>query len=339
MSAPRVTVLTAVRNGGRYLAETIASVRAQTFTDWEYIIVDDASDDDTHAVIQANMRVDSRLRVLRRERSGGPYAAANEGVRSARGEYIVRIDGDDLSPPHRIERQLSYLASHPHYRACVSFLRFFDERGLRAGISTVPMSPRVLRWYLLLRGISTHSSLCIERGALLELGGYRELMLSQDYRLLCELTRLAWLGVVPEALSFVRVHERRVSIVKSELQRTQAMEVAADHLFALSGERWPQGDVEALRAVGHSMPLSIREGFEILDRWDDLWQAATDLEQHERRELARLSRFRRWKHFRANAPRQPLAALAAATRLGVWTRLAEFVQVVHGAGRPRGIKQ
>src|SRR5438876_4123011 len=131
MNAPRVSVVTAVRNGGRFLAETIASIRAQTFTDWEYIIVDDASDDDTRAVVEEQMRVDSRLRLLRREHSGGPYVAANDGVRAALGEYIIRIDGDDLSPPYRIAHQLSYLKAHGRYRACVSYVQFFDDRGVQ----------------------------------------------------------------------------------------------------------------------------------------------------------------------------------------------------------------
>jgi hypothetical protein len=326
VSAPRVSVLTAVRNGGRFLAETIASIQAQTFTDWEYILVDDASGDDTSAVIEEHMRADSRLRLFRRERCGGPYAAANDGVRAAQGEYIVRIDGDDLCPPYRVERQLLYLATHPQYRACVSFVQLFDDDGVRGRVATVPTSPPALRWYLLLRGMPTHSSLCIERAALAALGSYCELPLAQDHRLMCELSRRDWLGVIPEVLSFVRVHPGRSSVGRSKLQGKLALDVVADHIFALTGERWPRADIETLFAVGHSMPLAVGEGLHMLDRWDRLWQAVTDLTREDRRALAGLSGWRRWKHLRGNAMRQPIQVLVALARPSI---LLSILRLLH----------
>src|SRR5206468_94305 len=97
-------------------------------------------------------------------------------------------------------------------------------------VHSVPVRPRVFRWYLLLRGASIHSTACIERAALLELGGYRELPLAQDYRLWCELTRRDWLGVLPEVLSYVRRHAGRVTETRAALQRQLALDVVRDHL-------------------------------------------------------------------------------------------------------------
>src|SRR5262249_47503081 len=106
MSAPLVTVLTAVRNGTRFLAATIESIQKQTVTDWEYIIVDDASTDETIDVVEQFRRSDPRILLLRRSESAGPYVAANDGLKAARGKYVIRTDADDLSPTQRIERQL-----------------------------------------------------------------------------------------------------------------------------------------------------------------------------------------------------------------------------------------
>lgn len=316
-TSPSVSVLTAVRNGALYLEETIASIRQQSYTDWEYIIVDDASEDGTDAIVERLSRLDPRIRLIRRPNSGGPYVAANEGLRQARGKYIVRTDGDDLSPPNRIRRQLEFLASQPSHRACISFIRFFEAEKVRPEVSTVPVTPGAFRWYLLLRGASTHSSLCVEREALLELGGYRELPLAQDYRLLCELSRRGWLGVVPEVLSLVRSHEQRASVTRGTLQRTLALGIVTDHVKALSGEVWTPEEIQALYAVGHAMPLPVRVGLGILDRWDRLWQAAPDLTAEDRRTLARLSAFRRRKYLWANGRRQPLAAGGNLVRLAV----------------------
>lgn len=320
-NSPTVSVLTAVRNGARYLEDTVTSIQGQSFVDWEYIVVDDASSDDTAAVVERLSRRDPRIRLIRRQSSGGPFVAANEGLKQATGKYIVRTDGDDISPPSRIRRQLEFLESRPQHRACISFIRYFREASISSRMSSVPVRPGVLRWYLLLRGAPTHSSLCIERAALLELGGYRELPLAQDYWLLCQLSERDWLGIVPQVLSLVRSHGDRVSVTKGDLQRRLALQIVGEHLKVLTGEVWRPEEIEALYAVGHAMPVSVGMGLEMLDRWDRLWQAASDLSAEDRRGLARLSAFRRWKHLRANGVRQPLAACLslvkfAATRPG-----------------------
>jgi glycosyltransferase involved in cell wall biosynthesis len=316
MSSPEVTVLTAVRNGSRYLLETIASIQAQTFADWEYIIVDDNSDDDTCKLVKAARCGDSRLRLLCRRRSAGPYVAANDGLREARGRFIVRIDADDLCPPHRIQRQLDFLAIHREYRACVSYWQALDERGpISNTITSIPSNPQVFRWALLLRGPSIHSTACYELDAIKEIGGYRELPLSQDYRLWCELTRLGWLGTIPEVLCFVRFHEKRQTIQSRALQFECAMGVLKDHLAALTGEAWSIQELEALRAVGLCLPISVDNGIRILDRWDRLWQADPDLTAQDREELKQMSSFRRWKHLRSNARRQPVRVLRGLLKL------------------------
>jgi hypothetical protein len=159
--------------------------------------------------------------------------------------------------------------------------------------------------------------LCSERAALLELGGYRELPLAQDYRLLCELSQRTWLGVVPEVLSLVRSHEQRVSVTRETVQRALAMEIVTDHMRALSGEVWTADEIGALYAVGHAMPLPLRAGLGILDRWDRLWRGAADLSAEDRRSLTRLSAYRRRKYLWANGRRQPVAALQSLVRLAV----------------------
>ena len=151
MSAPLVTILTAVRNGARHLAATVESIRNQTFTDWEYLIVDDASTDETVLMVEDMARRDSRVRLLRRSTSAGPYVAANDGLREARGTYVVRTDADDLSTPNRIEAQLNFLAAHSEYRACVSYWQGFNDAGIIPHtVTPVARNSRVFRWALLL---------------------------------------------------------------------------------------------------------------------------------------------------------------------------------------------
>src|SRR6266446_876799 len=100
METPKATILTAVHNGALFLSETISSIQAQDFNDWEYVIVDDASTDNTRQIVENAMRLDRRIRLLVHNENRGCYAAANAGLREGRGKYIFRTDADDLSAPN-----------------------------------------------------------------------------------------------------------------------------------------------------------------------------------------------------------------------------------------------
>ena len=318
LKAPKITVLTAVHNGAPYLSETISNIQCQDFDDWEYVIVDDASTDRTWNIIDRAMRLDGRVRLLQCRERIGTYAAANEGIRVSRGKYIFRIDADDLSPAHRFRRQLEFMEQNPQCRASVSHWRPFNEQGfIGDSVVTLPKRPQVFKWYLVLRSQSIHSSTCIEREALLELGAYRALPLAQDYRLWCELTRRGWLGIIPEVLSYVRLHDQRQTNKRAGLQRELAMDVLSDHLLALTGEQWTRADLDVLWAVGYSHAMPIAKGLAMLDRWDRLWQADAQLDRDERGELAGLSRLRRWKLLRANALSQPIRVLIDGLKLKI----------------------
>ena len=317
METPKATVLTAVHNGALFLSETISSIQAQDFNDWEYIIVGDASTDDTRQIVENAMNLDRRIRLLARNERRGCYAAANAGLQQSRGKYIFRTDADDLSAPNRFTRQLQYMAEHPQYRACVSFWRPFNAQGFTAVAAVkIPERPEVFKWFLLLRNSCLHSSACIERAALLELGGYRALPLSQDYRLWAELTQRGLLGIVPEVLSYVRVHEMRQTRQRTKLQSDLAMDVLSDHIFALTKKRWTRSELDLLKAVAYCHAVSVSQGMAMFDRWDCLWQSDPKLDTRDREDLTKISREHRWNLLRANARKQPMRVLLDYVKLG-----------------------
>ena len=123
---PEVTVLTAVRNGERYLPETIDSILNQTFQDWEYILVDDDSSDRTVEIVQNYQAKDNRIRLIQLSERKGPFGAANIGIHHSNGKYILRTDADDLSNPSRIEEQIRFIKANPSIRACASYGRLID---------------------------------------------------------------------------------------------------------------------------------------------------------------------------------------------------------------------
>src|SRR5688572_9571182 len=109
---PRVSVITPAYNAARFLRDTIASVRSQTTSDWELIIVDDGSTDETVAIVERYALEDPRIRLLR-QANAGPSAARNHGMRAARGPFFAFLDSDDQWLPQFLEHQLAVFAEYP----------------------------------------------------------------------------------------------------------------------------------------------------------------------------------------------------------------------------------
>jgi len=107
-----LSVLLPVHNCGRYLAAAITSISAQSHADFEFIIVDDGSTDGSAGVIDQAAAADPRLRVIRRPNTG-IVGALNDGLAAAHGEFVARMDGDDVAEPARFAAQLAYLKAHP----------------------------------------------------------------------------------------------------------------------------------------------------------------------------------------------------------------------------------
>ena len=109
---PKTSVVMPMYNAERYVAGATGSILAQTFTDFEFVIVNDGSTDRSLEIVRHYERLDARVRVLSRPNTG-IVGALNDGLSLARGEYIARMDADDIAYPHRLERQATYLDDHP----------------------------------------------------------------------------------------------------------------------------------------------------------------------------------------------------------------------------------
>jgi glycosyltransferase involved in cell wall biosynthesis len=109
---PLVSIVTPVYNAAHWLPETLATVRAQTLTDWEQILVDDGSVDGSVEILEAAAREDPRFRILRTPRNGGPAAARNLALDAARGRFIAFLDADDLWQPEKLARSVEWLNLH-----------------------------------------------------------------------------------------------------------------------------------------------------------------------------------------------------------------------------------
>lgn len=136
---PAVSIITPTYNSADFVRETIESVLAQTFQDWEMLIVDDGSTDETLGIVDALARTDARLKVTRLSENAGPAVARNTGIDLASGRYIAFIDADDLWLPTKLERQLEFMRERDSPFSYTAYDKI-DEAGRRIGERRVPAS-------------------------------------------------------------------------------------------------------------------------------------------------------------------------------------------------------
>lgn len=198
---PAVSLVTPFYNTGPLFHETAASVFQQSFQQWEWIIVDDASDDPkSMALIECYARQDSRIRLLRSPLQRGPGAARNLGAAEARSPYLAFLDSDDLYEPTTLEKWLWFLESHPHYAMVKGFQvafgakRYLWRRGFHSGRE-------------ILENNTVQTASMIRRDVYLAVGGMDESiaggMEDWDFWLKCA-ERGYWGGTVPEFLDWYR---------------------------------------------------------------------------------------------------------------------------------------
>jgi hypothetical protein len=182
MKPPRLTVLMTVFNAGRFLDPAIRSIAEQTFRDWEFLIVDDASTDGSRDVAEAWVRRDPRIRVIANSVNKGQTPCLNQGLREARGEWIARQDADDLSLPERFAKQLEAAGG-------LALLGtngwIIDANDRVTGLLDAPLTHESITWTAPFLNPFMHTAVLARTSVIREeLGGYDETFrIAQDYDL------------------------------------------------------------------------------------------------------------------------------------------------------------
>jgi GT2 family glycosyltransferase len=207
----KVSVLLAVHNGADYLQAALESVIAQTFRSWELIVVDDGSTDDTPTILTQYARRRERMHVLRQTNSG-QTRALNAGLAMATGEYIARLDADDVMLPSRLEQQVSYLDAHPEVVLLGSAAKLIDGSGQPLCTYTPPCEDWPLRQVLIRENPFVHPSVLMRAVALRSLQGYDErFRICQDYDLWFRLAQMGAIANLAAPLTQLRVHLQKMT--------------------------------------------------------------------------------------------------------------------------------
>lgn len=204
-----ITVLMSVYNGARYLREAIDSILNQTFRDFEFVIINDASIDSSQDIIESYH--DPRIRCIHNQINLGLTKSLNIGLHAARGSYIARIDNDDISYPLRLEVQYHFLETNPKITLVGSWADFCDEYGIARHTRHTPTDQNVIKYELIFGNAFFHSSIMFRKYEIMDAGGYSEsYRYAQDYELYSRLIHRYTLANIPQSLIKFRLHKGSV---------------------------------------------------------------------------------------------------------------------------------
>jgi hypothetical protein len=267
---PLVSVVMPVYNGARDVRRAISSVFDQTFRDFELIVVNDGSQDDTAAVLDSMGELsDSRLRVVHLTRNVGVAAALNHGIGLAQGDYIARHDHDDISRPTRLEQQVRFMQAHPEcgLLGTRSEIWAADEPTDRGHFH--PLENPVLQFALLFDNYFVHSSVLIPKRVLNTVGLYSTDPLRQppeDYELWSRIARHYEVRNLPEQLLIYREMPKSLSSSGREgafSYLDKVVMISAENLAWRLGVPSPSQDCRDAAALNHAVYANVSQNVDI----------------------------------------------------------------------------
>lgn len=269
IGAPRVTVLLPVRDGEAYLREAIDSILVQTFRDLELLVIDDGSKDRSAQIVSSY--ADRRVRLRRHERNVGLIPTLNEGLDHARGEYVARIDADDIAHPSRLERQVHYLDAHPEVAALGTGVRNFGEV---RNSWTLQVQPPAVKARLMFECAIPHPSVMLRMETLRSHGLRYDLRYphAEDWGLWIALAERARLSNLPQQLLRYRAHSRQVTKTEN-VEQLRSIRLIFSEQLARVGVAATEGELELHRQIASGV---FTPSPEFLDRADAWLRRVTD---------------------------------------------------------------
>lgn len=233
-NAPTVTVLMSVYNGERYLREAIESILNQTFTDFEFLIINDGSTDASRSIISSYS--DLRIQLIDNSQNIGLVKSLNRGLTLAQGRYIARQDADDISEPDRLARQVAFMDANPHLVMSGTWYREIDMDGNLGNNVRLPTEFTELQWALLFFCPFVHTAVIMCRSQLLqEIGLYnKDCYYAEDYELWLRIARHLPMANLPAYL--VRYRTNPYSMTATYGEKThKGIELSLEAIAPLLG--------------------------------------------------------------------------------------------------------
>lgn len=235
MKSPKVSVIMPSYNSAQYIAEAIESILNQTFTDFEFIIINDGSTDDTAKIIKEYANKDHRIKFINHKKNKGFIGCLNECLDIASGEYIAKMDSDDISLPQRLEKQVKYLDEHPSVGMVGCGYRAFDHADFEY------INPAYVGYIDLIKGCAT--TVVLFRKSIIDAFNLRfnpDFYCAEDYDFYSRFIRYADIHNLQEVLYLYRWHGENTSIKKNKIQQDNSDIVRQNILDIMSANTMVQ---------------------------------------------------------------------------------------------------
>jgi GT2 family glycosyltransferase len=239
-----------VHNGGHFLRDAVESILGQTFANFEFLVIDDGSTDGSGVLLERFAQRDHRVRVVHQE-NAGLTRSLNRGLALARGDFIARMDADDVSERNRIQAQLDFLRSHTEITVLGTSDKVIDGAGRTLTEERRPRDPQVVRWAMSYGCALCHPSVIFRRRAIQAVGGYGPgFRYAQDYDLW---TRLVMKGTkmssIPECLVRYRISGSNISVARKQEQRQCALRIGHRYVEWLLQRQVPEEEVSQMQVL------------------------------------------------------------------------------------------
>lgn len=232
MYQPRYSFIVTVYNGDAFLEETLLSFLSQTDVDWEAIIIDDGSTDQTAIILDKYQLQDARFRVLHVKRQGR-IAALNEALSHARGTYVVINDADDVSEPQRLRTQRVFLEQHPEVGMVGSFAGVMQADGVKTEERiTAPLTHADIQRVLIRFNPFVHSTIMYRGDVLRKAGPYQDTFLPGfEWQMYVHIMQIAQVANIPDVLVWYRIHPNSLTRTRSAWRRVWNVTRARWYVF------------------------------------------------------------------------------------------------------------
>lgn len=228
----RVSVILPTYNHADYLAAAMESILRQTYTDFELVVIDDGSSDNTSEVLaQFN---DSRLKIIRHQKNLGLVATLNEALAKCQHEFIARMDADDVSTRNRLRKQVDFLDANPTVSMCGT--RMKELGGWRK--FKCPSDPETIKTQLLVNNVISHSSVMWRRDyfAKNKLRYDEKFVGIEDYELWTRVSAVGQIANLPEYLDLCRFHQNRITVKQGRVQASNFAKVIEREILKCWGQ-------------------------------------------------------------------------------------------------------
>ena len=256
MKTRPISVVMPVYNSELYLTDAIESILNQSYTDFEFIIINDGSTDKSLEIIQHYCKKDGRIRMFTQP-NRGLVAALNRGIKLAKGEYIARMDSDDISLPQRFEKQIEYMKNHPKCEVLGTQAELMDSEGnILDRVVSKPVFP--IDIYLLLGhgSILAHPTILMKRSTAVSVGYYRESALqAEDFDMWQRIaTRSNMANLSSIQLSY-RQNPESISNTQGKKQGAKSLIMAREWRKGFWWKLWATSPLLALVLVIHTRKI------------------------------------------------------------------------------------